>query len=108
VDGKTPNALSDSLALLQIQLNTLLLMFQAQHPTVPMRDLSRRPVDEGVELAGPHTMQRFQDRLRQDIVFQNLRDIGLEDLWRRGEGASRELNASEHCSVVVSLVVVVT
>jgi hypothetical protein len=85
MDDKTLNALSASLTLLQIQLNAVLSLLQAQHPTVPMRDLYRRTVEEGVERVGPQTMQQIRDRLRQDIVFQNLRDIGLDDLWRPAE-----------------------
>jgi hypothetical protein len=50
-----------------------------------MRDLFCRTVEEEVELVGPQTMQQFRDRLREDIVFQNLRDIGLDDLWQPGE-----------------------
>lgn len=52
---------------------------------MPMRDLFCRTVEEEVELVGPQTMQQFRDRLREDIVFQNLRDIGLDDLWQPGE-----------------------
>jgi hypothetical protein len=85
MDDKTLNALSASLTLLQIQLNAVLSFLQAQHPTVPMRDLFHRTVEEGVERVGPQTMQQIRDRLRQDIVFQNLRDIGLDDLWRPAE-----------------------
>jgi hypothetical protein len=85
MDDKTLNALSASLTLLQIQLNAVLSFLQAQHPTVPMRDLFRRTVEEGVERVGPQTMQQIRDRLRQDIVFQNLRNIGLDDLWRPAE-----------------------
>jgi hypothetical protein len=85
MDDKTLNALSASLTLLQIQLNAVLSLLQAQHPTVPMRDVFRRTVEEGVERVGPQTMQQIRDRLRQDIVFQNLRDIGLDDLWRPAE-----------------------
>ncbi len=85
MDDKTLNALSASLTLLQIQLNAALSLLQAQHPTVPMRDLFRHTVEEGVKSLGPRTMQQIRDRLRQDIVFQDLRDIGLDDLWRPGE-----------------------
>jgi hypothetical protein len=85
MDDKTLNGLSASLTLLQIQLNAVLSLLQAQYPTVPMRDLFCRTVEEGVELVGPQTMQQFRDRLRQDIVFQNLWDMGLDDLWTPGE-----------------------
>jgi hypothetical protein len=85
MDDKTLTSLSASLALLQIQINSLLVLIQAQQPTVPVRDLFCQTVDEGVELVGPQTMQQFRDRLRQGIVFQDLRDIGLDDLWRPAE-----------------------
>ena len=86
MDDKTLNALSASMTLLQFQLNAVLSLLQAQHPTVPMKDLFCRTVEEAVELVGPQTMQQFRDRLREDMVFQNLRDIGLDELWWPGEG----------------------
>ena len=63
MDDKTLNSLSASLALFQIQINSLLGLIQPQHPTVPVRDLFHRTVEEGVELVGPQTMQQFRDRL---------------------------------------------
>ena len=46
----------------------------------------RRLVNEGVEVAGLETMQRMEDRLRDGIVFQDLKEMGLDDLWRLDEG----------------------
>jgi hypothetical protein len=34
-------------------------MLQAQHPTLPVREQIQQLVDEGVEMKGLETMQRF-------------------------------------------------
>ena len=86
MDTKTLNVVATELTLLQIQLNAALLLLQAQRPTVPILEQFRRLVNEGVEVAGLETMQRMEDRLRDGIVFQDLKEMGLDDLWRLDEG----------------------
>src|SRR5262245_23090285 len=84
MDTKSLNVLATELTLLQIQLNAALLLLQAQHPTVPILERFRRLVDEGVGIAGLEAMQRMEDRLRDGIVFLDLKEMGLDDLWRPG------------------------
>ena len=55
----THRAVATSLALLQIQLNAVRSLLQAQHPTLPVREQIQQLVDEGVEMKGLETMQRF-------------------------------------------------
>jgi len=86
MDKKTLNVLATELTLLQIQLNAALLLLQAQRPTVPILEQFRRLVNEGVEVSGLETVQRMEDRLRDGIVFQDLKEMGLDDLWRLDEG----------------------
>ena len=80
MDEKTMNAVATSLALLQIQVNAVLTLFQA-HPTVAVKEQFQQLVDEGVKVAGLETMKRMKDRLRDGIVQQDLKDLGLEKLW---------------------------
>ncbi|HKC92480.1 MAG TPA: hypothetical protein VKB81_00540 [Nitrospira sp.] len=86
MDTKTLNVVATELTLLQIQLNAALLLLQAQRPTVPILEQFRRLVNEGVEVSGLETVQRMEDRLRDGIVFQDLKEMGLDDLWRLDEG----------------------
>ena len=81
MDKKTLNVLATELTLLQIQLNAALLLLQAQRPTVPVMEQFRRLVNEGVEVSGLETVQRMEDRLRDGIVFQDLKEMGLDELW---------------------------
>ena len=87
MDTKTLNVMATELTLLQIQLNAALLLLQAQRPTVPVMEQFRRLVNEGVEVSGLETVQRMEDRLRDGIVFQDLQEMGLDDLWRPDEAA---------------------
>ena len=87
MDTKTLNVMATELTLLQIQLNAALLLLQAQRPTVPIMEQFRRLVNEGVEVSGLETVQRMEDRLRDGIVFQDLQEMGLDDLWRPDETA---------------------
>jgi len=87
MDTKTLNVMATELTLLQIQLNAALLLLQAQRPTVPVMEQFRRLVNEGVEVSGLETVQRMEDRLRDGIVFQDLQEMGLDDLWRPDETA---------------------
>ena len=87
MDTKTLNVVATELTLLQIQLNAALLLLQAQRPTVPIMEQFRRLVNEGVEVSGLETVQRMEDRLRDGIVFQDLQEMGLDDLWRPDETA---------------------
>ena len=86
MDKKSLNVVATELTLLQIQLNAALLLLQAQRPTVPIMEQFRRLVNEGVEVSGLETVQRMEDRLRDGIVFQDLKEMGLDDLWRLDEG----------------------
>ena len=64
MDKKSLNVVVTELTLLQIQLNAALLLLQAQHPTMPIRERFQHLVDEDVEVAGLESMQRFKERLR--------------------------------------------
>ena len=81
MDKKSLNVVATELTLLQIQLNAALLLLQAQRPTVPIMEQFRRLVNEGVEVSGLETVQRMEDRLRDGIVFQDLKEMGLDELW---------------------------
>src|SRR5688572_3456679 len=49
MDDKTLTAISTSLALMQIQVNALLLLLERHTPDAPIKDDSQRLIGEGVE-----------------------------------------------------------
>lgn len=75
MDDKTLTAISTSLALMQIQVNALLLLLERQHPDVPIREDFQRLISEGVQAVGLETMEGIKNRIREGILNQ---DMGLE------------------------------
>ncbi|HEU4685126.1 MAG TPA: hypothetical protein VFS39_11555 [Nitrospira sp.] len=70
MDEKVVTAVSTSLALMQIQVNALLLMLERQHPTVPFREEFQRLIREGVEAVGMETMESIKQRILDGILQQ--------------------------------------
>ena len=56
MDDKTITAVSTSLALMQIQVNALLLLIERQAPGVPIKEDFQRLISEGVQTVGLETM----------------------------------------------------
>jgi hypothetical protein len=72
MDDKTITAISTSLALMQIQVNALLLLVERQHPSAPIREDFQRLISEGVEAVGLETMESIKNRIREGILNQDL------------------------------------
>jgi hypothetical protein len=70
MDEKVVTAVSTSLALMQIQVNALLLMLERQHPAVPFREEFQRLLCEGVETVGMETMEGIRHRILEGIIQQ--------------------------------------
>jgi hypothetical protein len=68
MDDKTITAVSTALALMQIQMNALLLLLDQQHPTASIRDTFQRLVTEGVQAVGIATMEGIKKQIREGIV----------------------------------------
>ncbi|HKY72014.1 MAG TPA: hypothetical protein VJL88_08860 [Nitrospira sp.] len=66
MDDKTITAISTSLALMQIQVNALLLLFEQQTGT-PVRQDFQRLISEGVQTVGLETMQGIKSRIYEGI-----------------------------------------
>jgi len=76
MDEKTLTAVSTSLALMQIQVNALLLLLQRQNPDVPLREEFQRLISEGVQAVGVETMEAIKDRIREGIIQEEMKDMG--------------------------------
>jgi hypothetical protein len=70
MDDKTITAVSTSLALMQIQVNALLLLLDQQYPTASIRDNYQRLVSEGVQAVGIDTMEGIKKHIREGIAQQ--------------------------------------
>jgi hypothetical protein len=78
MDDKTITAVATSLALMQIQVNALLLLLQQQHPAIPIREEFQRLITEGVQAVGIETMEGIKSRIREGILSEEMKDFGLE------------------------------
>lgn len=69
MDDKTITAISTSLALMQIQVNALLLLFE-QQTGLSIKEDFQRLISEGVQTVGLETMQGIKNRIYEGIVQQ--------------------------------------
>ena len=67
MDDKTITAVSTSLALVQIQVNALLLLLERQSG-VPIKEDFQRLISEGVQTVGLETMQGIKSRIYEGII----------------------------------------
>jgi hypothetical protein len=70
MDDKAITAVSTSLALMQIQLNAMLLLLDQQHPAASIRDHFQRLVSEGVQAVGMETINGIKKQIRDGIAEQ--------------------------------------
>jgi len=75
MDDKTITAISTSLALLQIQVNALLLLFEQQTGASVTAEFQRL-ISEGVQTVGVETMQGIKTRIYEGIVQQGEGNAG--------------------------------
>ena len=75
MDDKAITAVSTSLALMQIQVNALLLLLE-QQSGVSVREDFQRLISEGVQAVGLETMQGIRDRIYEGITQQGPGDAG--------------------------------
>ena len=80
MDDKTLTAVSTSLALMQIQVNALLLLLERHTPDAPIKeDNFQRLIGEGVATVGLETMQSIKNRIREGIIQAEIEGLGLDD-----------------------------
>ena len=65
MDDKTLTAVSTSLALMQIQVNALLILLERHTPAVPIKEEFQQLIGEGVRTVGLETMQSIKNRIRE-------------------------------------------
>ena len=75
MDDKTITAISTSLALMQIQVNALLLLIE-QQTGLSVKEDFQRLIKEGVQTVGLETMQGIKNRIYEGIVEQEPGDSG--------------------------------
>jgi hypothetical protein len=63
MDDKTITAVSTSLALMQIQVNALLLLLERHTPGVPIKEDFQRLISEGVQTVGCRQSRRGSTRV---------------------------------------------
>jgi hypothetical protein len=76
MDDKTITAVSTSLALMQIQVNALLLLLERHSPDVPIKEEFQQLISEGVQTVGLETMEGIKSRIYEGIVQQEETDKG--------------------------------
>jgi len=68
MDEKTLTAISTTLALMQIQINALMLLVQRQAPGVSIQEEFKALTDQGVQTVGVETMEAIKKRIKDGIV----------------------------------------
>jgi hypothetical protein len=76
MDEKTITAVSTSLALMQIQVNALLLLLERHTPGVPIKEEFQQLISEGVQMVGLETMEGIKNRIYEGIVQQEQGESG--------------------------------
>jgi hypothetical protein len=67
MDEKTITAVSTSLALMQIQVNALLLLLERHTPGVPVKEEFQQLISEGVQTVGLETMEGIKSRIYEGM-----------------------------------------
>jgi hypothetical protein len=76
MDDKTLTAVATSLALMQIQVNALLLLLERQTPGASIKEDFQQLIREGVQTVGVETMEGIKSRLYEGILQQDQKDKG--------------------------------
>ena len=75
MDDKAITAVSTSLALMQIQVNALVLLLE-QQSGVSVKEDFQRLISEGVQAVGIETMQGIRSRIYEGITQQDQGEAG--------------------------------
>jgi len=75
MDDKAITAVSTSLALMQIQVNALVLLLE-QQSGVSVKEDFQRLISEGVQAVGIETMQGIKNRIYEGIIQQGQGEVG--------------------------------
>ena len=70
MDDKTLTAVATSLALMQIQVNALMLLLERHTPGVPIKEEVQQLISEGVQTVGLETIQGIKSRMYEGIIHR--------------------------------------
>ena len=76
MDDKTLTAVATTLALMQIQVNALMLLLERHTPGIPIKEEFQQLISEGVQTVGLETMQSIKSRMYEGIIQQDEKDNG--------------------------------
>jgi hypothetical protein len=76
MDDKTLTAVATSLALMQIQVNALMLLLERHTPGVPIKEEFQQLINEGVQMVGLETMEGIKKRIYEGIIHQEQGETG--------------------------------
>jgi hypothetical protein len=76
MDDKALTAVATSLALMQIQVNALMLLLERHIPDVPIKGEFQELISEGVQTVGIETMGGIKKRIYEGIVQQEQGESG--------------------------------
>ena len=76
MDDKTLTAVATSLALMQIQVNALMLLLERHTPDVPIKEEFHELISEGVQTVGVETMEGIKKRIYEGMFQQEQGETG--------------------------------
>jgi hypothetical protein len=76
MDDKALTAVATSLALMQIQVNALMLLLERHTPGVPIKEEFQGLISEGVQTVGVETMEGIKKRIYEGIIQQQQGETG--------------------------------
>ena len=76
MDEKTLTGVATSLALMQRQVNALMLLLERHTPGIAIKEEFQQLISEGVQTVGLETMQSIKSRMYEGIIQQEEKDKG--------------------------------
>jgi hypothetical protein len=76
MDDKTLTAVATTLALMQIQVNALMLLLERHTPDIPIKEEFQQLISEGVQTVGLETRQSIKSRIYEGIIQHEEKDKG--------------------------------
>jgi hypothetical protein len=76
MDDKALTAVATSLALMQIQVNALMLLLERHIPGAPIKEEFQELTSEGVQTVGVETMEGIKKRIYEGIIQQEQGETG--------------------------------
>jgi len=75
MDDKALTAVATSLALIQIQVNALMLLLERHTPGVSIKEEFQELISEGVQTVGLETMQGIKSRIYEGSFNRNKENL---------------------------------